>query len=662
MRVARRPDRPTGERGRPIRTGRADRPVIQPPSVALRVVLLAGVAVALIAIILFRLWFLEILSGQQYVAQANDNRLRSVKILAPRGEILDSRGKVMVDNRPGLAVGIRPMDVPPGQLATVVHRLAHELKLSPAKVRAHLVDETGVSFKVLNAHSGAGGFDLVVVKEDTKKPVVAYLLEHKQQFPGVEVQQNYLRDYPMGEVGAHFLGQLGEINRLQLKQPAYRGYAAGDVIGQSGVEATYDKWLRGADGSLRVEVDSMGRPKQQVPGGRLPAVGDNLVLTVDSKVQAAAQNAIAYGIDQAHANGDYAASAGAAVVLDAKTGGVVAMASYPSFDPSWFSGGISVKHFKKLNDDPTHPLVNRADQGLYPVGSTFKLVDSIAALEEGVISPATTFDCTGTYKVPNTYDNSVFHCWIYPGAHGVLNLTQALTVSCDTYFYNIGYAFYSRQGEELEDWAKRLGFGHTTGLDIPGEAGGLVPTPEWRKKTFTTAIDKLWKPGNSINLAIGQGDLQATPLQLAVAYATVANGGYLVKPHFGDKVVDPGGKLVQRLNLAPPRKLDIAPQWIDVVKQGLVDAATSPLGTSYPVFGGYPVKVAGKTGTAEVYQKGDYSWYASFAPASDPKYVVVVMIEQGGHGGTAAAPAARMIYDSLFDVHAGLVQGTTHSD
>ena len=669
MRGPPRRDRPTGERGRPIRTGRADRPVIQPPSVALRVVMLGAITAAVLAVLLFRLWFLQILTGQQYVAQANDNRLRSVKIVAPRGNILDSKGRVMVDNRPGLAIGIRPMDVPAGQLPTVVDRVAKELHRAPAKVRRQLVDQTGIPFKQLNMHTGPGGFDLVVVKEDTSKRVVSYVLERKQFFPGVEVRQSYVRDYPMGTVGAHFLGQLGEIDAKELKQPAFRGYLPGDVIGQSGVESSYDRWLRGTDGSLKVEVDSMGRPKQQVPGGRLPQVGDSLALTVDSKVQAAAQQAIAYGITQAHLNGDYRAGAGAAVVLDAKTGGVVAMASYPSFDPSWFSGGISAKHWKKLNNDPLRPMTNRADQGLYPVGSTFKVIDSVAALEEGVVTPATQFLCTGSYTPPHTLDHSVFHCWSYPVGHGWVSIIPALTESCDVYFYNVGYHFYQRHGTELEDWAKRLGLGHLTGLDIPGESAGLVPTPQWKNATFTKQtdptnwqIDRLWKPGDSINLAIGQGNLQTTPLQLAVAYAAVANGGYLVKPHFGDRVVDSSGRLVQRLNLAPPKKLDIAPQWIDVIKQGLLDAATTPLGTSYPVFGSYPIKVCGKTGTAQVAGKGDYAWYASFAPASDPKYVVVVLIEQGGHGGTAAAPAARMIYDSLFDVHAGVVQGATHTD
>ena len=230
------------------------------------------------------------------------------------------------------------------------------------------------------------------------------------------------------------------------------------------------------------------------------------------------------------------------------------------------------------------------------------------------------------------------------------------------YFYNVGYDFYLRKGTELEDWAMRLGLGHRTGIDIPGEQAGLVPTPEWLKKTGQTAIDKIWKPGNSINLAIGQGNLLATPLQAAVTYAAIANGGYVVTPHLGAKVLDPAGKLVQRLPYPRPRKLPVSGQTIAVIQNALRLAASSPVGTSSSVFGGYPVPVAGKTGTAQVFGQADYAWYCSYAPANDPKYVVVVMIQQGGHGGTSAAPAAKMIYNALFHVKTAQSTGTTHSD
>lgn len=638
---------PDGRRDRPIRTVRADRPIVQAPSVPIRVALIGMLAVVVFVVILFRLWFLQILTGTEYVAQANDNRLRTVKLVPPRGTILDRNGKIIVDNRPGNAIGIRPMDVPPGELKPLIRRLALVLHTPPADIR-----------RQLRQHA-ANPYDLVVVKEDVSRREFSYILERKASFPGVEVQKNYLRDYPDGDLAAQLLGYTGEISEQQLKESRFRGYSPGDVIGQSGVEYTYDRWLRGRDGALKVEVDAFGRPKTQVPGGRLPQPGDSLVLTIDQRVQRAAENAVRYGIDLAHASSNWRANAGAAVVMDPRNGELLAMASYPTYDPAIFANGLTKKEWKELRrPSANNPLLERADQSAYPVGSTFKLIDAVAALEEGVISPYSTFSCPGYFKAYG----STWHCWVYPGAHGSIPLDLALEESCDVYFYNVGLLFYQRKGTELEDWAKRLGLGHLTGIDIPGEVPGLVPTPEWRRKTFTNPIDKLWKPGNSINLAIGQGDLQTTPLQMAVAYSAVANGGSIVEPHLGLKVLSPEGKLVERIPGAAPKKLDISLATLDAVRRGIRLAASGPVGTSTSVFAGFPVPVAGKTGTAEVFGKGDYSWYVSWAPADNPRYLVAVMIEQGGHGGTAAAPAARMIYDTLFNVKGGQAHSATRSD
>ena len=640
-------------RDRPIRTGRRDKPIIQLPSVALRVAVMVGIAAALFGIILFRLWFLQVLSGQQFVAQANDNRLRSVKVVAPRGAIVDRSGTVIVDNRPGRAVGIRPMDVPAGQLPALVNDLATVLKMAPGKIQAKIDQQKLVGLP----------YDLVIVKQDVKPTVVSYLLEHVLTFPGVEIQNDYLRAYPQGDMAAQILGNMGEISQAQLKQKRFKGYSPGDMVGQQGLEWTYDRWLRGRDGVAKVEVDAMGRPKAdaQVPGGRLPQPGDTLVTTIDAGVQAAAEKALAKAIDLAHSTGNPAANGGAAVVMDVHSGQVLAMASYPTYDPKVWTGGISAKDYKKLSaKGANYPLLSRATQESVSVGSTFKVVDAIAGLEEGVISPSTAFFCNGTFKIPNTTDNIIWHCWL-PGGHGMISLIPALAQSCDVYFYNVGYQFYLRQGTELEDWAKRLGMGKPSGIDIPGEVAGRVPTPAWKQKYFETAIDKIWKPGDSVNLAIGQGNMEATPLQLATTYAAIANGGTIVTPHLGLKVTDAQGQLVR--SLAPTsgtHKVEIAQGTLDAVRAGLREAATN--GTSAPTFAGYPVPVAGKTGTAQVYGKGDYAWYASYAPANDPKYVVVVMIEQGGHGGTVAAPAARMIYDQLFHQKSSSITGSTVTD
>jgi penicillin-binding protein 2 len=669
--VLRGPASDSGRRGRPIRTGRRDKPIIQLPSVALRVAIMVGIAVVLFGIILFRLWFLQILSGQQFVAQANDNRLRSVKLLAPRGTITDRNGEVIVENRPGLAVGFRLMDVPGGQLDAEVQRLAPVIHAKPGKIRTEIMDhlrpswpaEIPLTWKKIVAGEAAS-YDLTVVKEDVSRKAMSYILEHIASFPGVEIPPNYLRSYPQGSLAAHLLGNMGEITKEQLKEQRFKGYSPGDVVGQSGLEWSYDRWLRGRDGVAKVEVDAFGRPKQHapVPGGRLPQPGDTLVTTLDAKVQAKAEEALRYAVDLAHSGGSYQADGGAALVLDVKTGEVIAMASFPTFDPNVWVGGISTKDYKKLAaPHANRPLLNRAIQEQKAVGSTFKVVDAIAGLEEGVISPYTTFFCNGSFKPPIASDTTVWHCWL-PGGHGTSDLVRAITLSCDVYFYNVGYLFYQRQGTELEDWAMRLGMAKPTGIDVPGEVAGRVPTPAWRRSYFKSEVDKIWTPGNSINLAIGQGDLEATPLQLAVTYAAIANGGYIVQPHIGKKIVESQGKMVRDLQAAKPRKVDISQGTLDVVRRGLYEAANSVTGTSSAVFAGYPVQVAGKTGTAEVFGSGDYAWYASYAPANDPKYAVVVMIEQGGHGGAVGAPAARLIYDQLFHLKGNKSTGAVRSD
>ncbi|MGO8685088.1 MAG: penicillin-binding protein 2 [Thermoleophilia bacterium] len=631
-----------------VRRGRRGYPIVRLPSAGPRVALVAGIVVCAFGIILFRLWSLQILNGNQYVAQANSNRLRSVTLAAPRGAILDHNGKVLVDNRPGLVVGIRPMDVPAGQLSAVIARLAPVLGMTPAEVRHQLAVDTGYVY------------DLKPVKGDVSKTAVSYILEHQLSFPGVEVQQVYLRDYPQGEMAAQVLGYVGQISQPELTSGQFNGAQPGDLVGQAGVEGTYDQYLRGQDGKAEIEVNALGVPVSpgQLAGGQLPQAGDNLVLSIDSGVQQAAQNALAYGMKLAHQTGNAGAGSGAAIVLDAKTGAVIAMASDPTYNPSIWAGGISAKNYAKLMTAAANePLLNRAIAGVYPTGSTFKVVDTIAALQEGVITPTTTLYCPAAL----TFDGTVFHDW-NPNGHGMIDVSQAIAQSADTFFYQIGYKFYLRKGTELENWATRLGYGKPTGIDIPGEVAGVVPTPAWRQKTYTNAVDKLWTPGDSINLAIGQGDLLATPLQVAVSYAAVANGGYIVTPHLGVKVENANGSLVTRLPYTAPRKIGVSQQTIDVVRGALRLVTSSPQGTGYGVFGNYPIAVSGKTGTAQVLGKGNVSWFASFAPSNDPRYVVVVMIDQGGEGASAAAPAARMIYDSLFNKHTGKATGVTTGD
>jgi penicillin-binding protein 2 len=621
--------------------------------VTLRVAVLGAVALTLVGVLVFRLWALQILDSQTYLAQAQNNSLRTVEIMAPRGVIEDRNGNILVDNRAGLAIGIRPMDVPAGELPALGRRLAPLVHVPARTILALVAKQAWLPY------------DLVVVKRDVPMALVSYLLEHIQSFPGVEVQQAYLRAYPMGDLAAPVLGYVGQIDPQELKQAAFRGYLPDDEVGQSGVEATYDRWLQGKDGSSRVEVNALGAPQHVISGGSLPQAGDNLVLTLDARIQKAAEQAIQFGIASAHANKFLQADAGAAIVMDAHSGALLALASYPTYDPAWFAGGISDRHMAELlSPEANDPLVERAIAGEYPAGSTFKAVDTIAGLETGVLSTGTTLDAPATY----TNHGLLWHDW-NPNGHGVIDLTQAIVQSADTYFYQVGYDFYLRPGTELEAWAKHLGFGHATGIDIPGETSGLVPTPAWLRATYTKKtdptgwqVDSIWKPGNSINLAIGQGDLLVTPLQMAVCYAAIANGGYRVTPHLGLRIDSPQGAPLQNLPYRAPSALDISPGYLAFLRDALRQAASTPNGTSYAIFGTYPVAVAGKTGTAQVEGKGDCSWYASFAPANDPKYVVVVLIEQGGEGAVAAAPAARVIYNALYHVKGTVVGGVGRGD
>ncbi len=667
------PGSDSGWRGRPLRTGRRDKPIIQLPSIALRVAIMVGIGVVLFGIVLFRLWFLQILNSQSYVALANDNRLRSLTIEAPRGNIVDRNDKVIVQNRPGIAVGIRLMDVPAGQLNSEVTRLASVLHVQPGlihqRVKQHLQPSWPVADGPLTWAKIVAGkaisLDLTVVKDDVNFKVYSYILEHQATFPGVEIQKDYLRAYPMGDLAAQIVGNVGEISASELKQKHFKGYAAGDVVGQDGLEWTYDHWLRGTDGIVNIEVNAQGEPKSQdpVPGGQLAQPGDTLVTTLDAKVQAQAEKALTYGIGLARHDGEVDANGGAAVVLNARNGQVVAMASNPTFNPSIFVGGLSTKDYKALErTSANYPLLDRPIQEALATGSTFKPVTAIAALEEGVITPSTVLYCPGVYKKAG----QVFHDW-NPNGHGNIDLTQAITQSADTYFYQVGYKFYLRPGSDLQDWAQRLGLGGLTGIDLPGEVSGRVPTKQWKQSYFKTAVDKIWEPGDSIQLAVGQGYFEATPLQLATAYAAIANGGTIVQPHLGLKIVSAQGQTLRNLEPGNVRKVDISQGTLDVVRQALRDAASLPGGTSAPVFASYPIAVAGKTGTAEVYDASrkanvNYAWYASFAPASDPKYVVVVMIERGGHGATSAAPAARMIYDQLFGVKSTQFSGVVPGD
>jgi penicillin-binding protein 2 len=603
------------------------RPAIA-PQLAFRVAVLGGLAFLMFSVIFFRLWFLQVLSGDRYVAEANDNRVRDIKVQAPRGQIVDRQGRTLVDNRTALAVKLTPAEVPKARAAQddLYRRLAGVLGRSARKIREDV-----------NEQLAAVPFSSATVKQDVKLPVVGYLLEHADNFPGVTVERVFLRRYPHDEVGAHLFGTVGEVTKEQLDESAYRGAEMGDRVGQSGVEATYDRYLRGRNGATRVQVDAMGSLTGAL-STKQPRAGRQLRLSVDLKVQETGQEALGTG------------RRGAFVVMDVKTGEIRGLGSTPSFDPNMFAKQITQSDYKRLNDPGNgYPLTNRAIQGLYPTGSTFKLITAVAGLEGRLITPSEPVSDPGSLNVGGTVFKNA------GGAvNGVIALPQALSVSSDVYFYKLGLeANGEGDGLLIQRWARRLGFGRKTGIDLPGELPGLVPSPKWRAKVNRQGIGdgRPWSAGDNINLSVGQGDLQANPLQMAVAYASVANGGRVVIPHLAERIEDADGRVLQELPASARRRLRIKPEYRSAILSGLRSAASAPGGTSADVFKGFPIPVAGKTGTAE---KGmgrpDQSWYIALAPYPNPRYVVAVTDEAGGFGAETAAPVARRILAALFDV------------
>jgi penicillin-binding protein 2 len=618
------------------------------PQLAFRVAILGGVALIAFAVIFFRLWYLQVLSGDKYVAEAQNNQLRKIKVQAPRGEIVDREGRVLVRNRVGLAVKITPDKFPEdeSERAELYRRLARVLDMRPRRIERRVEQQ----FKELP-------FSKATVKQDVERSIVMFIEERKENFPGVEVEPVFLREYPHGEIGAHLFGYVGEVTEQQLGDPQYTGVELGDRVGKAGIEAEYDRYLRGQNGATRVQIDALGNLKKQLSDIE-PKQGKQLRLSLDLDVQRVGQTALASGTGK-----------GAFAVLDVRNGEVLALGSQPSFDPNLFSRVVRESDYKRLTaDENGAPLTNRAVSAGYPTGSTFKLITATAALQGGFITPDTVQVDNGSITVGGvTFKNAG------DAVHGALALRQALTVSSDVFFYLLGQDMNNTgDGQTLQRWARRLGIGRQTGIDLPEEGPGFLPTEAWRdrenakfnrcvkRRKLTDAeiyegkcgfIDRPWSVGDNINLAVGQGDLQANPLQLAVAYAAIANGGRVLRPRLGQRIENSLGQAEQNLQSSPARRLKIDAANAAAIMEGLHGAASEPGGTSTPVFEGFPIPIAGKTGTAEKGPgRADQSWYAALAPYPHPKYAVVVTDEAGGFGADTAAPMARLILSELFNV------------
>ncbi len=626
-----------------------------PAQLSLRVAVLGGAALIMFAIIGFRLWYLQVLSSGQYTAQAENNQVRDITVQAPRGEILDRFGNTLVKNRTALALQVRTLELPKKGTKARAKELKTLAKV--AGMPAHRVR------KEIRTQTTDLPASPVTLQRDVSDDLVYYLRENQNRFPGVSIDRVYVRDYPNGSEAAQVLGYVGQVSADELKQPQYQGVVAGDTVGKGGVESTYDSALRGINGTTRVQVDASGQPTGGILSQRPPRAGNDLALTIDPKVQAAGESALSgFGLP------------GAFVAMNVHNGQILGLGSAPTFYPAALAKPrISQATFNQIFGKPGDPLAStsapffdRAIAGGYPVGSTMKPITTVAGLESGTIDPSTVINDTGEFDLGDgrTIQNAG------GTAFGSIGLSDALTVSDDYYFYDVGYRLDQvthgdTKSGPLQGWAEQLGLGSDTGIDLPGEAPGLVPSPEWRNQLYKEATlpnspggrtavypqetDRPWTVGDSVNLAVGQGDLQANPLQMATAYAAIANGGNIVRPHVGMKVEDPKGQVVQQIDPADQRHVKIKPAYRTLILNALHNAAQRSDGTSYPVFGNYPIGVAGKTGTAQRTGYEDQSWYVALAPYPNPKIVVAATIEQGGFGADAAAPATREILNAYFE-------------
>jgi penicillin-binding protein 2 len=573
-----------------------------------RVGALQFVVVLALALLLAYFWYLQVLRGRYYRELAENNRIRTLPIAAPRGTLLDRHGRILVENRPSFNVILQP------ELQSTdeaVSRLANVLHTGEAQIRERLAKRTPLR--------------PVVVKADASNADVAAVEARRLELPEARVDVIPLRSYPLGRAAAHALGRVGEVTDKQLQLSEFAALNPGDLVGQAGVELQHNRSLMGKDGRRRVVVNSRGFEVTEAER-EPPAPGPSLTLTLDAELQKAADEA-------------FGELSGSAVALDPNTGEVLAMTSVPSFDPNEFATGMEASLWNRLSTDPATPLMNRVIQGQYAPGSTFKIVLAVAALEEGVITPQTTFYCPGYLSIYNT----VFRCHKAAG-HGVVDVQKALTQSCNVFFYQAGVRL---EIERIAAYARRLGLGVPTGIDLPHEAAGLIPDTAWKQRV----LKQPWYAGETVSVAIGQGQVTVTPLQLARLAAAIANGGKLVRPH-----------LVKDAARAPsdaPIDIGLKPSTLEIVKAGMNGVVNAP-GTGWRAR--LPeVVVAGKTGTAQVVSHArltrgvpsqaivPHGWFVAFAPLNNPRIALAVLAEHAGSGGEGAAPLARKMLAQFFN-------------
>ncbi len=598
----------------------------KPNRMALRIAVVGGVGVTLFAILFFRLWSLQIIEGSENLAQAKNNRTRSTKIVAPRGKILARNGAVLVDNRTSLALQVDTSKLPAEEAArqAELKEIGELVHLKLPQVEKRIEEEE----KVVAA--GAP----ITVRRDVGYDLIYFIEEHPGKFPGVSVERVFVRNYPDEDEAAQVLGHASEVSEEELEKGPYKGLEPGEVVGHEGVEASYDSVLRGTPGTSRYSVNALGEP---TPGGKLtstpPKPGENLKLTINPAVQEAGEQALSER------------GPGAFVSMNIHTGEILGMGSYPTFDPSIWTN-ISQKQLNALfSEENGEPIFNRAVEAAWPTGSTYKIMTGLAGLENGYITGSTVVDDNGYIELgTQKFENSEGE------VNGPITLTHAYEVSSDVYFYKLGARMWDTN--DLQDWSHKMGIGDPTGIDIPtgASAEGLVPSKKWRDELFEAGgTERPWSQGDDVQLAVGQGDLQTNPLQMAVAYSTLGNGGTVVTPHLGLEVQDAAGRVLREIDPGPRRHVKINPESRALIMEGLHLATSGPGGTATSVFSEFPIPIAGKTGTAERYGHAmNMSWFISLAPYPNPNVVTVVVIEEGGFGAESAAPANKQILEAYF--------------
>ena len=578
---------------------------------AARVSHLAAVVIVLFASLVARLWYLQIALGPELLRESEANRIKLLRTRAPRGTIYDRKGRILATSRPQFVVTAIPERIRANQEA--MRTLCEILQISPSDLESIISKE--------RPRPGSP----VSVKVDASLQTVARIGELRMKLPGVSVELGQLRNYPDGPAVAHVMGQLGEINKKQLEEAINRGknYRPGDYVGQSGLEKQYEDHLHGIDGGRQIEVNAFGRVVR-VLGEQPPVTGRSLKLTIDRDLQVAAERA-------------FGSQVGGVAAIDPRTGAVLAMVSKPDYDPNVFVKKVKPDEWRKINNNKGRPLQNRAVYNVYPPGSTFKPIVAIAGLKYGMCDAHTSVNCTGGF-----YFGRRFGDW---RVHGHTDFIKALAMSCDVWFYTLGHKL---EIDRIANVASQFGIGRVTGIDLPNENRrgdgtlGTMPSTAWKRKRFGVR----WWPGETISCAIGQGYIQASPLQMAVACAAVANGGKVVRPYLLDEVRDStGARVLKRTKPEVLRRIDAPPGAFALVKQGMRAAVTSGTGRAVDI---PDVPAAGKTGSAEDPPRPAHGWFICFAPMDNPRIAMACIVEHGRHGSTSAAPICRAILDVFF--------------